>query len=140
MNAPVTAAFRAAENRPASADAAMVNYLRAMVLDPTGRAEKFHALFVDADRNYLGDAPMGQGDVDSLTVRMRDVFGRALTLDARGILIAHNHPSGHCRPSQFDISATCRLKHIANALDIELLDHLIFTRKSAYSMRAGGLL
>lgn len=133
-------------NRPAGAaetgarKLAIVDYLRAMVLQPPGRIERVHAVFFDANRGYLGDAPMGQGGPGSLSLRMREVFGRALSLDAHGFIIAHNHPSGHCRPSQYDIDSTARLNSIAKTLDIELLDHLIFTHEAVYSMRAGGLI
>jgi DNA repair protein RadC len=71
---------------------------------------------------------------------MRGLLGEALRLDAVGIILAHNHPSGQCRPSERDISATRRLCDVAKALDIALIDHLIFTEDAVYSMRAGGLL
>ncbi|MFU7527576.1 JAB domain-containing protein [Qipengyuania sp. ASV99] len=125
---------------PVGRQRAMVDFLRAMVLDPHSNAERFHAVFLDRHNSYLGDAPMGNGGIDRLSLRMREVLGRALSHDAQGILIAHNHPSGHCRPSQIDIDATSRLKAVAKALDIELLDHLIFTHDAVYSMRAGGKL
>lgn len=117
---------------------AMIEYLRSVVLQAPERGERFHAIFVDANRRYLSDGSMGVGEMSALSLRMRDIFGRALAEGARAIIIAHNHPSGDCRPSAHDISATRRLASIAAALDIELLDHLIFTRQSVYSMRAGG--
>ena len=131
-----------AEKRPASGanQRAMVDFLRARVLEPPACLERFHTIFLDDQFAFLGDAPMGTGGAASLSVRMRDLFGAALNLQARAMIAAHNHPSGQCRPSQYDIDSTRRLKSIADALDIELLDHLIFTRTSVYSMRAGGLL
>ena len=71
---------------------------------------------------------------------MRENFGEALRLDAHGLILAHNHPPGHCRPSSCDIIATRRLAEVARALDIVLIDHLIFTDEAVYSMRAEGLL
>ena len=115
----------------------MVDFLRGRVLYAHDSMERFHAVYLDAERSFLGDAPMGEGCTDSLSVRMRDVIGRALKLDAQSILIAHNHPSGDCHPSQIDVEATARLKRVAEALDIELLDHLIVTQDAVYSMRAG---
>lgn len=117
---------------------ALINFLRAMVVSPADANERFHAVFLDDVNTYLGDAPLGRGCSGSLTVRMREVFAHALGVSATGIVIAHNHPSGLCRPSQFDIDATRRLKTVAEALDIKLLDHLIFTQDATYSMRAGG--
>ncbi|MEE4200761.1 JAB domain-containing protein [Erythrobacter sp.] len=121
-------------------DRGIVDFLRAMVLTPPHGAERFHVLFLDDQRGYRGDAAMGQGGPGQLSVRMRAIFRGALSLDARGIIVAHNHPSGYCRPSAFDIAASRRLKAVARSLDIELLDHLIFTHDAAYSMRAGGSL
>ena len=116
----------------------MIEYLRRVVLQAPERGERFHAIFMDAERRYLGDEPMGRGSLVGLKLRMRELFGRALAVEASAMIIAHNHPSGICRPSQIDIEATRRLAEIAKALDIELLDHLIFTHNAVYSMRAGG--
>lgn len=118
---------------------ANIDFMRAMVLAPPSQAERMHVLFVDQQGTYLGDAAMGRGSRGRLSVRMREVFCRALSLDASGILVAHNHPSGQCRPSHCDVVATRRLEEIATALDIELLDHLIFTQDAVYSMRAGAI-
>ncbi|MEE4207893.1 MAG: JAB domain-containing protein [Parvularcula sp.] len=117
---------------------ALIEYLRAMVVDKGRAGERFHAVFVDHRRAYLGDAPMGVGHSGGLVVRMRNVFANALSLNASGILVAHNHPSGHCRPSLLDVSATKRLVDVARALDIAVIDHLILTADAVYSMRAGG--
>ncbi|MEE4317542.1 MAG: JAB domain-containing protein [Erythrobacter sp.] len=119
---------------------AMIAYLRGIVIAPEGMRERGHAIFVDAERCWLGDTSIGVGNLNALSLRMRTLFGEALRLDARGIILAHNHPSGHCRPSGCDIAATRRLADVARALDIELIDHLIFTREAVYSMRAGGML
>lgn len=118
--------------------AGMIEYLRKVVLQAPERGERLHAIFMDSRRTYLGDDRLGQGDVAALTLRMRELFRKALAVEASAIIIAHNHPSGVCRPSKHDIVATQRLAEIAKALDIELLDHLIFTHNAVYSMRAGG--
>jgi DNA repair protein RadC len=120
--------------------AAMIGYLRSLVLAPPLQHERGHAIFVDARSNWLGDTPCGIGTLSSLSLRMRALLGEALRLDAAGIILAHSHPSGHCRPSGCDVATTRRLVEVARALDITLVDHLIFTTDAVYSMRAGGLL
>lgn len=127
-----------AECAPARRQQAIVEFLRAMVLTPDNRIERLHALFVDEQRGYVMDTALGRGADNALSVRMRELFRKALSVNARGIIIAHNHPSGLCRPSQCDIESTRHLRSVALALDIELVDHLIFTPDAAYSMRAGG--
>lgn len=119
---------------------ALIGFLRNTVLAPPAIRERGHAVFVDDRRFPLGDAEFGVGSGSELSLRMRDIFEDALRLRARGIVLAHNHPSGDCRPSGFDIAATRRLCEVACALDIVLIDHLIFTHQAVYSMRAGGLL
>lgn len=116
----------------------LIDYLRMMVIGGTGPSERLHAVFLDHDRVMICDTPLGQARNGALSFRMRELFEKALSAGANCMIVAHNHPSGQCRPSSYDISATKRLKEIAWALDIELLDHLIFTTSSVYSMRAGG--
>lgn len=120
--------------------AAMIAYLRSLVLAPPAQYERGHAIFLDRHSNWLGDAPCGIGTMTTLAIRMRALLGDALRHDAAGIILAHSHPSGHCRPSGCDIATTRRLVQVATALDITLIDHLIFTTDAVYSMRAGGLL
>lgn len=137
MNAPLPR-FSTASRQSEHRHTAMVEFLRAMVIGPQGRTERCHALFLDHRRAFLGDSPLGEGADSTLSLRMRDLFGRALSMNASGILIAHNHPSGQCRPSHCDISSTMRIRSVAETLDIQLIDHLIFTHDAVYSMRAGG--
>lgn len=125
---------------PEQRTAAMIDYLRSVVLTPPALHERGHAIFVDAQRACLGEAAFGMGGMSTLTLRMRQLFGEAMRLNAAGIILAHNHPSDRCQPSGGDIVATRRLQDIGRALDITLIDHLIFTTGAVYSMRAGGLL
>jgi DNA repair protein RadC len=120
--------------------APLIAYLRRVVLAPPARHERCHAVFVDSCRNSLGDAAVGMGGADGLELRMRALFAEALRVNAAGVVLAHNHPSGQCQPSHFDIVATRRLQEVGRALDIALVDHLIFTPDAVYSMRAGGFL
>lgn len=125
---------------PEQRSAAIIAYLRSVVLTPPAQHERGHAIFVDAQRACLGDAAFGMGGMSTLQLRMRPLFGEALRHNAVGLILAHNHPSGHCQPSACDVNATRRLQDVARALDITLIDHLIFTTEAVYSMRAGGLL
>jgi len=119
---------------------ATIDFLRATLLNPPVRFERGHAIFLDAQRAWLGDTAFGLGGLSSLSLRMRSLFGEAMRLGATGMILAHNHPSGQCRPSGCDIAATRRLQEVGQALDVAVIDHLIFTTEAVYSMRAGGLM
>lgn len=120
--------------------ASLFDYLRGSFELTDKATERLHVVFLDHNRRYLDDSVIVNGSANHLAVRLRELFARALAINASGVLVAHNHPSGNCRPSNNDIKATRRLRDIGEALGIELLDHLIFTRQKAYSMRAGGIL
>ena len=50
---------------------------------------------------------------------------QALADNAACVILAHNHPSGVCEPSQADIQITERLKKALALVDIRVLDHVI---------------
>jgi len=57
------------------------------------------------------------------------VYRRAIQIGARGIVIAHNHPSGNPTPSSQDIAITERFQEIGSLLQISLLDHFVVGRR-----------
>jgi DNA repair protein RadC len=63
----------------------------------------------------------------------------ALACNAAAVIFAHNHPSGHSKPSQADISLTKRLKDALALVDIRVLDHLVIG-SDITSMAERGLL
>jgi DNA repair protein RadC len=77
---------------------------------------------------------LGVGAHSSHSSRIADILRRAVELHAGGLLLAHNHPSGSAKPSRADLKATARLRELADGLDIRLIDHLIVTRSTVYSM------
>lgn len=102
--------------------------------------ERLIAFFADADGNILKEEILSEGDETVTTLSPRHIFRRALTLDCRRIVLAHNHPSGSSEPSKGDIESTAFLSGQAKALGIAIDDHFIIGRRSIVSMRHRGLL
>ena len=119
-------------------DPALLRYLQLTL--GSAPDERLHVIYCDAARRYLHDETLATGGVRRIEARARPLFERALALGAGGFLLAHNHPSGLCRPSEDDIAATRHLGAIAAALELELVDHVILAGCRAFSMRAGGCL
>ena len=92
--------------------------------------EILRVLFLDSDRRLLSDEQLQHGTLSHLAVYPRTIFRRALELNAAGIILAHNHPSGDPSPSSQDVEATRQLDRIGRSLDVEIVDHIIVT--SAY--------
>ncbi|WP_197409561.1 JAB domain-containing protein [Erythrobacter sp. YT30] len=116
----------------------MIDYMRSRVFSSCDTSERLHAVFLGKNRCFLGEITFEGKNSSELSLRMRDLFSKALNVETKVMIIAHNHPSGDCRPSAMDIQVTSRIAALSEALDIELADHLIFTRTAVYSMRAGG--
>lgn len=119
-------------------DPKLLGYLRLKI--GTSDDECIHAIFLDFAGRYLRDETIAAGGLDQIGVRGRQLFARALTLGAQRIIIAHNHPSGDCKPSQIDLDTTLRLRGAAQTLGILLADHLIVTKTACFSMKAGKML
>lgn len=80
------------------------------------------------------------GDRDGVVVPIRAIMDDAARIGSAGMILAHNHPSGNASPSASDTQATRRLAAAAEALDVTLLDHLIFAGEECTSMRRSGLI
>jgi len=81
-----------------------------------------------------------EGEPASVELPVRAIVADALRLGSAGVVVAHNHPSGDCRPSDADYRATRKLAVAGEAIDLIVLDHLIFADKDCSSMRRMGLL
>jgi DNA repair protein RadC len=119
-------------------DPALLAYLRATFAKASH--EELRVIYCDHARHYLFDEVCSSGNVNLLVARFRPMFERALALGAGSLLLAHNHLSGDCRPSAADIRSTRILRDIGTALEVELIDHLIFAERHYFSMACGGCL
>jgi DNA repair protein RadC len=101
--------------------------------------EELHVALLDGEMRLIKRTAIpGRGD--SVELPLRALMTEALALDARCLVIAHNHPGGDPTPSQADKAVTRRLAEVAGSLEIRLLDHLIFAGERCASFREMGLL
>lgn len=110
-------------------------------LDETDRLkEHFFVVLLDTRMKLKLVDIVSIGTLNASLVHPREVFIRAISAAAYSVLIAHNHPSGDCEPSDADIAITRRLKEAGKLLGIELVDHLIITSNGFHSFREAGRL
>ena len=81
-----------------------------------------------------------EGESDSVGMPVREIIIDAARLGSAGIVLAHNHPSGDPQPSRSDCQATRKLARAGEAIDLQVLDHLVFGGDACSSMRRLGLL
>ncbi len=102
--------------------------------------EQFRILFLDRKNTLIADEVQQRGTVSHTPVYPREVMKRALILNASALIVVHNHPSGDPKPSREDIETTRQLKAAADALEIELHDHVVIGHGKHASFKSLGLL
>ena len=117
---------------------AILAYLQRVFM--SAREERLHVVYCDSLGGFLHDRTVASGEAGGLRMRSRGLLQEAFDVGASALILAHNHPSGICRPSAADIDSTLRLARLCREVDIDLLDHFILTRSRAFSMRRGGYL
>lgn len=103
--------------------------------------EQFVMMALDARGRIIGINTVSVGTVAASLVHPREVFKTAISLNAVGIVVAHNHPSGDPAPSMEDKDATRRLSKAGEILGIPLQDHVIIGAPGKhFSFKESGLL
>jgi len=100
--------------------------------------ECFGAIFTDQQHRHIATQVMFEGTVDRAVIYPRNLMKRALELDAKGMVLFHNHPGGTARASEEDIALTKRMEEACLPLDIKLLDHFLVAGKEVLSFKENG--
>lgn len=104
------------------------------------REECVLVVFLNHVGLFLAEERFGGLHPGVSVIPARQTLRRAFDLDARRIVIAHNHPSGHILPSAQDIAATRDFARLLALAEISLEDHCIVSGAQVASMRALGYL
>jgi len=87
--------------------------------------ENLWVLLLDT-RNRLQDIhKVYQGSLNSSTVRVAELFKKAVSQNIAAVILVHNHPSGDPAPSPEDIALTREVVRAGRLLGIDVLDHLV---------------
>jgi DNA repair protein RadC len=101
--------------------------------------EKFLVLYLNA-RNKLNCISVQMGTVNQAVVYPREIVKHCILSNACAVILVHNHPSGHVRPSEQDLRLTRSLSEVCRILDIQLHDHIIMGNGNHYSFREDGMI
>ncbi|MBC3911007.1 RadC family protein [Undibacterium umbellatum] len=126
------------ENASLSSPQAVKNYLQLMIGNKPH--ESFAILYLDIKNRLIKSEELFRGTLNHASVYPREVVKSALHQNAAAIVLAHNHPSGSCEPSQADISLTQTLKQALALVDVRVLDHFIVANPNVYSFAEHGLI
>ena len=102
--------------------------------------EQFRVLYLNTSNHLISDQVLSRGTVKHTEVNVREVVTRGLSLNASALILVHNHPSGHCKPSNDDIVITNALHPILSAVEIVLHDHIIIGKEYWFSFKMHDLI
>lgn len=94
--------------------------------------EGFRILLLDRSNRLKGIYTVSLGGMTATMADPRLIFSVALRTLSCAIILAHNHPSGQCRPSQEDLHLTKKLVDGGKLLDIQVSDHIILAGPDSY--------
>ena len=103
--------------------------------------EEFWILILNRANEVLQKENISVGGVSGTLVDVKKIFQIVLSYKrASAVILAHNHPSGNLMPSQADKSITKKITAAAQLLDVNVLDHIIFTDNGYLSFADEGYL
>ena len=99
------------------------------------KKEYFVVFYLDTRNQEIEREVISVGTLNANLVHPREVFEPAIKHSCAQIIVSHNHPSGNPEPSTDDIRMTKRLIEAGNILGIEMIDHVIVTKKAYLSIK-----
>ncbi len=102
--------------------------------------EEFWCLLLNRGNSVIKKQIVSSGGVSGTVADPKLIFKAALEELASSVILVHNHPSGNRQPSHADKLLTKKMKEAGRALEISLLDHIIFTEDGYFSFADENLL
>jgi len=90
------------------------------------QSETLMTIFLNS-HNHIISYELTPGTVNRASIYVRELAKRAVLGNATGVILAHNHPSGVCIPSQDDIKLTDNVAKALETFGIRLYCHLVVT-------------
>jgi DNA repair protein RadC len=101
--------------------------------------EEFGLLVLDTRNRLKRLQVVSKGSLNGSLVHPREVFREAVALQAAGLILFHNHPSGDPTPSREDLELTRRLREAGRIMGIDILDHIILGAGRFTSLKEKGM-
>lgn len=95
--------------------------------------EVFMVMFLDNQNRLIKKEKMFYGTINQATVYPREIIKEALKCNAAAIIVAHNHLSGNCTPSESDRALTKKLEMACDLVGIRFVDHIVVGKGDYFS-------
>lgn len=96
--------------------------------------ENVLTLLLDSKGKELFCGIVSKGSISTTEIPIRKIVDLALRYHAKSVVVAHNHPSGVCLPSNEDLVATVNIKNALSLIGVNLIDHFIVADNDCISL------
>ena len=104
------------------------------------KLEEFWVILLNRRNGVIKKVKISSGGLTGTVVDPRLIFKQAIEEYACSMILVHNHPSGNIKPSNEDIRLTRSMKEAGEFLEIQVLDHVIFSNASYFSFADEGMM
>lgn len=80
------------------------------------------------------------GTINKALIEPREVYRKTLLNNAYSFVFVHNHPSGNTSPSDYDVTATKRIKDGSKLIGVNLIDSIIIGEYNYFSFTENDIL
>ena len=102
--------------------------------------EEIWAIYLGRRNDVILKKRISTGSATASIFDVKSILKEALLIDAQGLALVHNHPSGNLVPSGPDDQITRKMKEGAQIMDLRMVDHLIISASGFYSYYDSGRL
>lgn len=102
--------------------------------------EELWVVALSANLRPLRTELIFRGSADQCPAHPREILRFLCLQNAVSFLMAHSHPSGDPTPSRKDLVVTRNIMKLSELLGIQMLDHLIISENSYFSLSDHGYL
>lgn len=126
---------RAKKGKYLSEDKFIRDFCRELAVNKS--VEEFHVLYLDGDSRLILSEVHNRGTFNQVDIYPREVARKALSLNAIGVILIHNHPVSENEFSSEDAQTTSHIEKCLNMFGIALVDHyVIASNGTVHSLRA----
>ena len=116
----------------------LLNYLRNKI--GYEEIEKFYVIYLSSSNEVIEFEENSVGTLDRSSVYPREIYKKIINLNAKSVILAHNHPSDNITPSKCDIELTNEIAKGLKNFGALLIEHIIITKNSYFSFLEEGLI
>ena len=116
----------------------LLNYLRNKI--GYEEIEKFYVIYLSSSNEVIEFEENSVGTLDRSSVYPREIYKKIINLNAKSVILAHNHPSDNITPSKSDIELTNEIAKGLKNFGALLIEHIITTKNSYFSFLEEGLI